>query len=107
MVGQPGRDQDMIMSKLKMHELMSQASGKSQMLMFKRSVEQFTNTEKQMEQGHINHDQRNDLKPFPTDADLTSVNMIRSVLSLQPQVNEHNFVSNQLEKELSVPSPPT
>ncbi|KAG6483062.1 ATP-dependent helicase BRM-like isoform X1 [Zingiber officinale] len=97
MVSQSGRDQDMIMNKLKMQELMSQTANKSQMPMFKRTVEQFTNAEKQMEQGRTNHDQRNDLKPFPTDAHLASVNMIRPVQSLLPPSNVQNFANNQLE----------
>ncbi|XP_042421381.1 ATP-dependent helicase BRM-like isoform X2 [Zingiber officinale] len=97
MVSQSGRDQDMIMNKLKMQELMSQTANKSQMPMFKRTVEQFANAEKQMEQGRTNHDQRNDLKPFPTDAHLASVNMIRPVQSLLPPSNVQNFANNQLE----------
>ncbi|WOK94898.1 hypothetical protein Cni_G03603 [Canna indica] len=97
MIGPSGRDQDMFMNKLKMQELMSQAVNKSQVPMFKRTAEQFTHAEKQMELGRASSDQRNDLKPSAADGLLASGNMVRPVQMPQSQASMQNFANNQFE----------
>ncbi|RRT43510.1 hypothetical protein B296_00050821 [Ensete ventricosum] len=101
MAGPSQRDQDMLMNKLKMQELMSlQAVNKSQMPMLKRTAEQFTYAEKQVELGHTSNDQRNDLKPLPADGRLASVNMVvpgQPLQLLHSQASVQNYANNQLE----------
>ncbi|CAL9104968.1 unnamed protein product [Musa acuminata var. zebrina] len=101
MAGPSQRDQDMLMNKLKMQELMSlQVVNKSQMPMLNRTAEQFTYAEKQLELGHTGTDQRNDLKPLPADGQLASVNMVvpgQPLQLLHSQASAQNSANNQLE----------
>ncbi|XP_077223667.1 transcription regulatory protein SNF2 isoform X2 [Tasmannia lanceolata] len=101
MLGPSGKDQDIRMSNLKMQELMSiqaanHAANQAQTSTFKKPVEHFGHSEKQMEQGQTSTDQRSELKaPQPVIGQLTPANMTRPVQGQQAQSSVQNNASNQ------------
>ncbi|URE19242.1 QLQ [Musa troglodytarum] len=93
----PSGSQSMSVNNIKMQELMSpQAANQSQAYIFNRAGEQCAHADKQLEQGHVSTEQRNDSKQSPLMAgQLGLTNMAGATQSRHSQASTQNIATNQ------------
>ncbi|CAL9126796.1 unnamed protein product [Musa textilis] len=92
----PSGSQSMSVNNIKMQELMSpQAANQSQAYIFNRAGEQCAHADKQLEQGHVSTEQRNDSKQSPLMAGQLGLTNMAGATQSHSQASTQNIATNQ------------